>query len=46
MMRIDWNERDFGVDYYLQSADTVKDILKVIFIGIIKEQWSVSNRAG
>jgi len=37
---IDWKEQDFWVYYYLQLADTVKYILKDIFIGTIKEQCS------
>jgi len=40
MISIDWEERDFVVFYYLQLADTVKHILKDIFICIIKEQCS------
>ena len=40
MMSIDRKEWDFGVYYYLPSADTVKYILKDIFICIIKEQCS------
>jgi len=37
-MSIDWIEQDFWVYYYLQLADTLKYILKDIFICIIKEQ--------
>jgi len=37
-MSIDRMEQDFWVDYYLQFADTLKCILKDIFICIIKEQ--------
>jgi len=37
---IDWKKWDFGVYNYLQLADTVKYILKDIFICIIKEQCS------
>jgi len=37
-MSIDRKEQDFWVYYYLQIADTVKYILKDIFICIIKEQ--------
>jgi len=40
MTSIDWKECEFGVYYYLQLADTVKYILKDIFICIIKEQCS------
>jgi len=40
MMSIDGKEGEFGVYYYLQSVDTVKYILKHIFICIIKEQCS------
>jgi len=40
MTSIDWKERDFGVYYYLQLADTVKYIVKYILICIIKEQCS------
>jgi len=40
MTSIDRKEWDFGVYYYLPSADTVKYILKDIFICIIKEQCS------
>jgi len=36
----DWKEQDFRLYYYLQFADTLKYILKNIFIGIIKEQCS------
>jgi len=39
-MSIDWKERDIWVYCYLQLADTVKCIVKVIFICIIKEQCS------
>jgi len=39
MTSIDPKERDFGVYYYVQLADTVKYILKDIFI-CIKEQYS------
>jgi len=35
---IDRMERDFWMYYYLQLADTLKHILKNIFICIIKEQ--------
>jgi len=38
-MIIDQMEQDFWVYYYLQLADTLKYILKDIFICIIKEQW-------
>jgi len=37
-MSIDRMERDFWVYYFLQLADTLKYILKDIFICIIKEQ--------
>jgi len=37
-MTIDRMERDFWVYHYLQSGDTLKFILKDIFICIIKEQ--------
>jgi len=40
MTTIDWKEWDFGMYYYLQLVDTVKYILKDIFICIIKEQCS------
>jgi len=40
MTSFDSNERDFGVYYYLQLADTVQYILNDIFICIIKEQCS------
>jgi len=36
---IDRKERDFWVYYYLQLEDTMKYILKNIFIWIIKEQF-------
>jgi len=39
-MSIDRMERDFWVYYYLQLADTLKYILKDIFICIIKQQCS------
>jgi len=39
-LSIDQMERDFLVYYYLQLADTLKYILKNIFICIIKEQCS------
>jgi len=38
-MSIDRMERDFWVYYYLQLVDTLKYILKDIFICIIKEQF-------
>jgi len=38
MTSIDQMERVFAVYYYLQSANTVKYILKDILICIIKEQ--------
>jgi len=37
-MSIDQMERDFWVYYYLQLVDTLKYILKDIFICIIKDQ--------
>jgi len=37
--RIDRKEQNVWVYHYLQLADTVKYILKDIFIQIIKEQW-------
>jgi len=37
---VERKEQDFGVYYYLQSADTVLYILKDIFICIIEEQCS------
>jgi len=40
MTSIDPKEQDFWVYYYLQLADTVKYILKDIFICIIKELCS------
>jgi len=40
MTSSDRKERDFGVYYYLQLADTVKYILEDIFLCIIKEQCS------
>jgi len=40
MMSIDWKKQDIGVYYYLLLADTLKFILKDIFICIIEEQWS------
>jgi len=40
MTSIDRKERDFGVYYHLQLVDTVKYILKNIFIYIIKGQCS------
>jgi len=39
-MSIELKERDIWVYYYLQLAKIVKDILKDIFICIIKEQCS------
>ena len=39
-MSIDRMEQVFGVYYYLQLADTLKCILKDIFICIMKEQCS------
>jgi len=39
-IRIDRKERDFWVYYYLQLVDTLKYILKDIFMCIIKEQYS------
>jgi len=40
MTSIDPKERNVGDYYYLQSVDTVKFMLKDIFISIIKEQCS------
>jgi hypothetical protein len=40
MMTIDQKERDFGVYYCLQLADTVRCILKDIFISISEAQCS------
>jgi len=40
MTSIDRKERDFEVYYHLQLADTVKYIIKDIFICIIKVKWS------
>jgi len=40
MTSIDWKARDIGDYYYLQLVDTVKYIIKDIFICIIKEQCS------
>jgi len=40
MMGSYWKELDFGVNYYVQLAATVKYISKDIFICIIKEQCS------
>ena len=40
MTSIDLLEWDFGVYYYQQLVDTVKYILKDIFICIIKGQYS------
>jgi len=40
MTIINQKERDSRVYWYLQSADTVKYILKDIFLCIIKEQCS------
>jgi len=37
-MSINRKEQDFWVYYYLQLADTLKSILKDIFICIIQEQ--------
>ena len=45
MTSIDWKEQDFGVYYYLQLADTVKYILKDIFICIIEEQCSDQGKS-
>jgi len=39
-MSIDRMEQVFGVYYYLQLVDTLKCILKDIFICIVKEQCS------
>jgi len=39
-INIELKEEDFWVYYYLQLADTVKYILKDIFLCIIKEQCS------
>jgi hypothetical protein len=40
MMTIDQKERDFGVYYCLQLADTVRCIIKDIFISISEAQCS------
>jgi len=40
MMNINQKKLDFGDYYYLQLVDTVKIILKDIFIGNIKGQCS------
>jgi len=40
MTNIDQMARHFGDHYYLESVDTVRNILKDIFICIIKEQCS------
>jgi len=40
MTGIDWMARHFGDYYYAEFADTVKYILKHIFICIITEQCS------
>jgi len=46
MTTIDREEWDFGVYYYLQLANTVKYILKDIFICIIKAQCSDQEETG
>ena len=45
MISIDWQAQDFEVYYYLQLADTVKNIVNNILLCIIQEQCSNQDKS-